>query len=129
MHRKLELEGSWDPPPTPPSSPGLGPTAPSDPGLRPRCGKLSVMKPKPPWLAPSCGFTLELRSWVEAAGEDCQRMGIRVAWPAGPVSRRCPQGGFQAEQAARFSGCLLAAEGPAVGSNREGTMEMVNGCV
>ena len=42
------------------------------------------MKPKPPWQAPSCGFTLELWSWEEAAGEDRQRMGIRVAWPAGP---------------------------------------------
>lgn len=111
IHRKPG--GHWGPSPTPtlPSRPGLRPAAPSDLGLWPRCGKSSVMKPKPPWQAPSCGFTLELQSWEEAAGEDRQRMGIRVAWPAGPMSRSCPQGGFQAEQAARLHGCLLVAEG------------------
>lgn len=88
--------------------------APWDPGLGWRCGKLNVVKPKPPWLAPSCGFTLELWSRAEATREDCQRMGIRVAWPAGPVSGSCPQGGFQAKQAARFCWCLLAVRAPRV---------------
>lgn len=72
---------------------------------------MNVMKPKPPWLAPSCGFTLELQSWAEAAREARQRMGIRVAGPAGPGSRSCPQGGFQAKQVSRFCWFLLAADG------------------
>lgn len=69
------------------------------------------MKPKPPWQGPSCGFTLELPSGAEAAGEDCQRMGIQVAWPAGPGSRSCPRGGFQGKPASRFCWCIPVAEG------------------
>lgn len=87
---------------------------------------MNVMKPKTPWLVPSCGFALELQSWVEAAGEDCQRMGIRV-------SRSCSQGGFQAKQASRFCWSLLAAEAlsdpdsprcPTVERDREGIVEV-----
>lgn len=93
------------------------------------------MELKPPWLAPRCGFTVELQSRAEVAGEDRQRMGIRAAGPAGPVSRGCPHGGFQAS---RLSDSVVAFWSlmdlhdpgplgcPAVGKDREGTIELVN---
>ena len=135
MHRKPGETGIH---PSSASSPGLWPAVPLDPGLWPRCGKLNVMKPKPPWLAPSCGFTLELQSWVEAAGGDRQRMGIRVARPAGPRSRSCPQG---VSRPSRLPGSLgsswqltaLCDPGRpgclTVGRDRERTVEVVGECV
>lgn len=88
-----------------------------------------------PLAGTSCGFTLEQPSWVEAAGEDCQRMGIWVAQPAGPVSRAVPKGLSRPRRLPGSVGAswqLRALHGPGppglphCGKGQRGDMEVVS---